>query len=303
MENYNFAGVLLDAEDLHLLGPDPLSPTSPAVQNTYRPTKPGWQPAFSFGTETTPKAVQQATMQPLPRQHGSISEVQPNWNFASFHGFTPLTGVATSQPLTERAASAPPPMEILPVQLPSSMLGEDMNRRRGSSVDSPSMLPFQLATFPHPALSPPRTSRPSYQSSPVYLGKGPARLGQSSIAARRATVGPSPLDLAKPSTQSSPLSQSASLDYTSLPPKSAPIPASIPSSPTRRKGNRRSMAPMFINFTTKDAKKLLSGVAPSGSSKRKREEEEARNQAKHVKFDETIKEDSEESIEGFPTDA
>lgn len=37
---------------------------------------------------------------------------------------------------------------------------------------------------------------------------------------------------------------------------------------------------MFINFTSNDAKKLLSGVAPSGSSKRKREEEElARNNA------------------------
>jgi hypothetical protein len=54
------------------------------------------------------------------------------------------------------------------------------------------------------------------------------------------------------------------------------------------------MAPMFINFTTKDAKKLLSGVAPSGSSKRKREEEEARGQAKHVKFESEIKEDSAE---------
>lgn len=31
---------------------------------------------------------------------------------------------------------------------------------------------------------------------------------------------------------------------------------------------------MFINFTSKDSKKLLKGVAPSGSSKRKREAED-----------------------------
>lgn len=49
---------------------------------------------------------------------------------------------------------------------------------------------------------------------------------------------------------------------------------------------------MFINFTSKDANKLLSGVAPSGSSKRKREEEEAAaaaarsSELKHGRLDE-----------------
>jgi hypothetical protein len=42
---------------------------------------------------------------------------------------------------------------------------------------------------------------------------------------------------------------------------------------------------MFINFTSKDANKLLSGVAPSGSSKRKREEEEQARVAKMAKSD------------------
>lgn len=32
---------------------------------------------------------------------------------------------------------------------------------------------------------------------------------------------------------------------------------------------------MFINFTSEDSAKLIAGVAPSGSSKRKRLEEEA----------------------------
>lgn len=274
---------------MHLLGPDPLSPTAaPAPQPAYSPTKSGWQSTFSFGTETTPKAIQPATMQTFTQQHDPVPDFQPqqNWNFATFHGFTPLATVAVSQPLAERAASAPPPLEIQPVLMPSAV-GEDMNRRRGSSVDSPSMLPFQLSTYPLPTLSPPRPKRASYQSSPVYLGKGPAKVPRLSIATRRATIGPSPLDLAKPlSSQSSPLSHSSSMDYASaaLSP-SAPIVATVPASPTRRRNNRRSMAPTFINFTTKDAKKLLSGVAPSGSSKRKREEEEARNQGKHVKID------------------
>ncbi|KAK9900047.1 hypothetical protein P389DRAFT_7093 [Cystobasidium minutum MCA 4210] len=298
--NYNFAGVLLEAGDLHMLGPDPLSPTAPpAALPTYKPAKAGWQPTFTFGNDTTPKAVQTATMQPLPRQFGSISEVQPNWNFASFHGFTPLPAVAASAPLTERASSAPPPVEIAAVPMPNALAGEDMSRRRGSSVDSPSMLPFQLATFPS-TLSPPRAYRASYQTSPVYLGKGPAaaKSAPSTIAARRATVGPSPLDLAKSGrTQSTPVTQSTSLPLSS-PPKSAPIPATVPSSPAtprRGRGSRRSAAPMFINFTGKDAKKLLSGVAPSGSSKRKREEEEARNQVKHVKFEMGSKESSVDS--------
>lgn len=281
---------------MHLLGPDPLSSTAPLeIESPYRPAKSGWQPTFSFGSvETTPKAVQPPTMQSFPHQNAIISELQPqqNWNFASFHGFTPLATVAASQPLAERAASAPPPMDIQPVLMPSS-LGEDMNRRRGSSVDSPSMLPFQPSTFSSQTLSPPRQKRNSYQSSPVYLGKGPAKVAQTSIAARRATVGPSPLDLAKPlSSQSSPLSGLTSMDHVNASPTSAPVVASAPVSPTKRRNNRRSMAPMFINFTTKDAKKLLSGVAPSGSSKRKREEEEARNQAKHVKFDAEAKPES-----------
>ncbi|SCZ90093.1 BZ3500_MvSof-1268-A1-R1_Chr1-3g01771 [Microbotryum saponariae] len=65
-------------------------------------------------------------------------------------------------------------------------------------------------------------------------------------------------------------------------PHRAPTAASVPS-PTRRpsmagrKGKRsNSGAPTFINFTSVDAPKLLSGVAPSGTSKRKREETEQR---------------------------
>ncbi|GAA6005462.1 hypothetical protein JCM11491_003650 [Sporobolomyces phaffii] len=69
-------------------------------------------------------------------------------------------------------------------------------------------------------------------------------------------------------------------------PKSGPKPPSTSSSPTKpppaspkkkRAGGPRTRNPsaMFVNFSAADAKKLLSGVAPSGSSKKKREEEEA----------------------------
>lgn len=281
-ENFNFSGVLLDPEDLHLLGPDPLTTLPPGPEPMYQPSQAGWQTSFSFGGDSTPKAIQQSTMPTIPRQLGSISENQQNFNFDSFHGFTPLS-VVGSIPLAERAASAPP-VDIVEAAIQAT-LGEEINRRRGSSVDSPSILPMLLdaSTLQLPQ-SPTRSTRKSFQSSPVYLGRGPVKVVPSALATRRATVGPSPLDLARsPRVHSSPLSQSVSLQQL-VPPKSAPLPVTAAPSPMKRMGGRRSAAPMFINFTGKDAKKLLSGVAPSGSSKRKREEEEAR-QAKQVKFD------------------
>jgi len=49
----------------------------------------------------------------------------------------------------------------------------------------------------------------------------------------------------------------------------------IKKKPAAKKDNRRGSAPagaQFVNFTSADSMKLLSGVAPSGSSKRKRDE-------------------------------
>ena len=59
-------------------------------------------------------------------------------------------------------------------------------------------------------------------------------------------------------------------------PNSAPSLGARRPSKARKSGAGKGLASMFVNFSASDANALLSGVAPSGSSKRKREEEEER---------------------------
>lgn len=277
-DNYNFSGVLLQPEDLHMLSGDGLSPTSMEMplydpqQSSHQNT--GWQTSFSL---TVPPPSRAQLQPPLP-----INAAHNSWNFSSFHGLQPVAGSSHSSSMGERALSAPPREE--PMFYPT------LDRRRGSSVDSAAMstfvpaLPSVLEPVNPQLLSPTRTS-------PAYLGPGLSPFQQSSIAARRSTVGPGSLVLQqvpRAALPATPPNRSAQRSR-GVPPASAPPTANRPSasaSPTPRRyagrgsGSRRgsgNAAPMFINFTSKDANKLLSGVAPSGSSKRKRDEEEARS--------------------------
>ncbi|GAA5938416.1 hypothetical protein JCM1841_005356 [Sporobolomyces salmonicolor] len=63
--------------------------------------------------------------------------------------------------------------------------------------------------------------------------------------------------------------------YHSSPPVSRTVSPSSKSTPKRKRAATKPAVAMFVNYSASDAKKLLSGVAPSGSSKRRREEEEA----------------------------
>ncbi|GAA5884974.1 hypothetical protein JCM3774_001928 [Rhodotorula dairenensis] len=62
---------------------------------------------------------------------------------------------------------------------------------------------------------------------------------------------------------------------------SSPIRKS-PASPKKKRSpakSKRQPGAMFVNYSSQDANKLLKGVAPSGSTRKRREEEEARRQA------------------------
>lgn len=278
-ETYNFSGVMLQPEDLHMLGGDALSPTSTEVPlyptQSSSSQNPGWQTSFSL---TVPPASAHSSLQPpLP-----IHNQQDVYGLSSFHSFQPIVEPSQSTTMVERALSAPPRED--PV-----MAFPGMDRRRGSSVDSVAMLPFSpsLPSVLEPVnrmhLSPTR-------STPTYLGSGLSPYHQASIASRRSTVGPGALVLQPVPNNYLPATPPSRQmgRVRPHPPASAPPttnrPAMSSSPSTRRYAGRGSArrgsgnaAPMFINFTSKDANKLLSGVAPSGSSKRKRDEEEARN--------------------------
>jgi hypothetical protein len=82
--------------------------------------------------------------------------------------------------------------------------------------------------------------------------------------------------------QALPPSSSSSRIHSELP---SPTIRKIRSRPTSlKKAGRRGSAPaaqaQFVNFTSADSHKLLTGVAPSGSSKRKRDEVETKDASK-----------------------
>ncbi|KAK5673737.1 hypothetical protein LTS12_029760, partial [Elasticomyces elasticus] len=62
-----------------------------------------------------------------------------------------------------------------------------------------------------------------------------------------------------------------------------PKPARTPGSSGSTKGSNKSLSVSFVNFTPSDSRKILTGVAPSGSSKTKaRREQEARDRRRKL---------------------
>ena len=290
-DNYNFAGVLLEPEDFHMLGPDPLTSEIRSIPQSAQ-YQSGWQTSFSLGTSA------HSATSPIPRIQAPITSGSgANWSFSSFHGCeAPVVSQGPHQDIISRPMSAPPQsadtLDDKPIVFP-----EPMERRRGSSVDSPALFPFSsgaTSTYqPSKSYAQPVSSPTRYSSA--YLGPGPPHIARSTLAVRRSTVGPHPLNLVTGSYQPYPSHMSATLP---LRKNSITSPTSSPSkrhaarngSTSSRRGS--STAPMFINFTSKDANKLLTGVAPSGSSKRKREEEELARLAKQSKSHEPLNDSS-----------
>lgn len=62
-----------------------------------------------------------------------------------------------------------------------------------------------------------------------------------------------------------------------------PKPARTPGGSGSTKGSNKSLSVSFVNFTPSDSRKILTGVAPSGSSKTKaRREQEARDRRRKL---------------------
>ncbi|GJN91073.1 hypothetical protein Rhopal_004088-T1 [Rhodotorula paludigena] len=258
----SISGVTLSAEDLALLddpslaAPDLLE--SPLQSRMYPSSAPAWRTTFDFPPPPPP------SMQFTQSQQYSSYPAEPLSRFSHSHSLThsasvgslapPLNphvrarsanGVVYRPPLgTHRSdsAAAPPP--------PSPSVSA---RRRRSSVDSAAL-----------AVPPPHWPRgmsypyhPSLQELPTVLQPLPA----------------TPQDgLARPVTPPPSVKNKALASSTS---KASP--GGAKTTPKRKRGSpTKAKAPvaMFVNYSAQDAKKLLNGVAPSGSTKKRRDEED-----------------------------
>ncbi|CAD6577562.1 MAG: hypothetical protein CYPHOPRED_000273 [Cyphobasidiales sp. Tagirdzhanova-0007] len=283
-EKHNFAGVLLQAEDFHMLETDPLSSSLEAMYSGHAaPHQSGWQSSFSLDS-AAPFAPSQMRSQSANHPPAPLVGPSAQWISSRPHGYesSPSSAFEYARVVPERPASAPIAGEFFEELIPGT---DSMNRRRGSSIDLAPLQPFVGASTYQPTSAYVQPV-PLPCLSPAYLGPGPTFGPRGTLASRRSTTGPQPLSLVARSFQPYPLaSKSDNLPFRKSSVCSPTlVPINRPSG--RAAGSRRGSAasvPMFINFTSKDAGKLLTGVAPSGSSKRKREEEEQARQAKLVR--------------------
>ncbi|GAA5965563.1 hypothetical protein JCM3765_007382 [Sporobolomyces pararoseus] len=154
--------------------------------------------------------------------------------------------------------------------------GPTLRRRSSVASGSPSTSspwsqgpPRPQQTFHSYSYGPPPVSPSSAHHSPYHNVPLPLR------------PAPPPGTTFDVSPPTSPTKQKAKPKPVAGPTTNSPT-KSVQASPKKRKAGPRARNPsaMFVNFSAADAKKLLSGVAPSGSSKKKREEEEAAAAAK-----------------------
>ncbi|GAA6032452.1 hypothetical protein JCM8097_008183 [Rhodosporidiobolus ruineniae] len=126
-------------------------------------------------------------------------------------------------------------------------------------------------------------------SRPPSTARAPSQQNYRPLAASSSSAAPAPPPRRRPSLdfptvlRPAPPPGAAPRDVTPPPSPTKAGAPSTPGTPGQKATPKRKRVPakpkpavsMFINFSAKDSKKLLSGVAPSGSTKKKREEEEA----------------------------
>ncbi|GAA5991903.1 hypothetical protein JCM11641_003015 [Rhodosporidiobolus odoratus] len=299
-QSISISGVTLAQEDLALLdtpslGGDGFEPTSPAYSDrSYPASAPAWRTTFDAPPAPPPPA--HADAQP--------SQYQPAYEHAPFYS-APLSA---SSSLSYTLASSTSSLAI-PQQYPQyttsstafrassaqrdalsgqSSLAASVGRRR-SSVDSaavhntatstyrpyPYPPPSPLhsnAAYPRPALAAsPMQQRPSYPPSPASQ----SWLQQQHQQPRHVPQFPTvlqpvpPYQPDRPTTPEMPKSP-ARVAKTSSPQKGTP---------KKRASPKKKPGAMFINYSSADSKKLLTGVAPSGSTKKRPvEDDEAAKQ-------------------------
>ncbi|SCV68281.1 BQ2448_402 [Microbotryum intermedium] len=275
VQYYHVAGVMLDAED---------------------------HSAYTDGTALAPRYVAASSSPPTrvyaysPPSHGpsrmgmmppSPSYAHPphtaigfgfNYTIAPSHPYGDHVQYAYTPPPRPRSAPASPELasegfEAYPAQLQfhrrPSMIGT-IPREQNARVPHPS---YHEVGY-HPYAQVPRAHM-RVQSHPAYTGSAPLVRPQPTV--------PMPMPPMPPMSPRPSMTTSASASGPPTPNKVAaltsPSPMRRPSMAGRKGKRSGSGGPMFINFTSVDAPKLLSGVAPSGSSKRKREENEQRRRS------------------------
>ncbi|GAA5845039.1 hypothetical protein JCM11251_007453 [Rhodosporidiobolus azoricus] len=292
----SISGVTLAEEDLALLDTPSLG-GGEFYQSSYpRPpaSAPAWQTSFDMPPPPRPSQPQSAydssyyaePYVPASSYASSSSLVPPQYPPRQHTQYSPL------QEVPFRPSSAPRDSFLTSVEspLPASP------RRRRSSVDSAALAASHSSSIRSHAYSPyPSTLGNSYAYSP-YSQHSPPRHTRSHGHLRQSQESTHPPQ--SPPQRPSWYQQQPRLPPGELPTVLQPAPpprpegASTPPpelSPTKGKGGTPKSTPkrkraaakpkpavaMFINYSSADSKKLLNGVAPSGSTKKRREEEEA----------------------------
>ncbi|BGP25237.1 proteophosphoglycan ppg4 [Rhodotorula toruloides] len=248
----SISGVTLGEEDLALLeDPSLTSDVYDSPSRSYPASAPAWRTTFDL-PPATPPPVPALSRHYASQNDQYLSPTTPVSTYTLSHSASmnslalppnPHQRAYSAQGHLPRSASSHDPfLSSSPPRASSSVL------RRRSSVDSVN-LAASYGRYPYPPPLPQQHQQ--QQPFPAVLQPAP------------------PQGAARPSTP---------------PPKPAQTNSKSPSktTPKRKRGSptkAKQPAAMFINYSSQDAKKLLSGVAPSGSSKKKREEDEARQRA------------------------
>ncbi|ORY89781.1 hypothetical protein BCR35DRAFT_158736 [Leucosporidium creatinivorum] len=259
----DISGVRLSEEDMALLD----EPDYDYDHRQYPASAPAWQTSFNFGPSGPHPPFQSRsnalhyTAAPLsphyPAPQYTSASLAPPLAYSHADFDAPLSAPLRprSTPILEQQATfaAPPPVS-----------GSGVRRRR-SSVDD-------VASYAHASPISAINSSYTYDQQPNPSQSYPyARPAPT----QRHTYSTSP-SASSMSSASSPVAVHR-LPGQAATPRTSPTKIASPrktrTSPTKKKG--AGGLPMFVNFGASDSKKLLSGVAPSGSSKRRREEQEA----------------------------
>ncbi|KAM0793300.1 hypothetical protein ACM66B_000760 [Microbotryomycetes sp. NB124-2] len=273
-QTYNMNGVILDAEDYALYS------QSPTLQYHAQ-----WQ--SPFGAEAgRPQYASSSLRRPSHAGHGPEYIVpgqpllHPPFERPRSAPASPDIGSAMSG-----GGFAPYPGTFAPPAFRSVALQNAMHRRTSSVDTVPRSFPEMVPGGPHgPGYATPQVLPPPHyrhmsgpQTPPQYHRPPPGYPTPTYTNPRMyETSSPTgPLPVAAPVTPRGGARRMSS--QPDLPKATRPVTPARRSTNTGPRGGRRSKDGgfSFINFTASDSKKLLSGVAPSGSSKRKREEEAA----------------------------
>ncbi|BGP55980.1 hypothetical protein JCM8202v2_003587 [Rhodotorula sphaerocarpa] len=286
---------------------------SPRVPSVLLPPAPFARPSQGYGYERSPYASSEASPEDgfdypytgrsappwqtrfgLPTPHEYFYEPHPSMEMYRPHPEAFRPGYSVSPDLSSsgissftlpanphvRAPTQPEPP--YPNGLTMAAYGYQTyslpDQRRRSSTSSYDFVPVSSQRYPVPAtpwiVDEPTLAMQQQESRTLRL---PANASSTSSAS------------ASPSSDARPVTPPPILRTTSSPAMSAGAPPAkggtspAKASPARKKRSpakaKRQPGAMFVNYSSQDAKKLLNGVAPSGSTRKRREEEEARRRA------------------------